>query len=323
MPLFRTGASTYCIQFQAGEISSGSLRDVSGWHSGFKDSAPEIYIRPDTPYGHGPHTFWFGQPWPLAPLMPDILRGISPLPSTGDEWRVFWMGPLDLDTAGPVAGSVDLTEADDTLSAATTLAITATVAVTEADDVASAAGTVDIVGSVAVIEANDTFAGAAALDILATAAITEGDDVPSAAGTIDIVGSLSAVEGDDAIAGAATVEIIAVAVITEGDDTIEASALMPIFYPRRGGIDDREDYECWLRQWRHDLRRIIDRSFLIAAGIIDPVTFESIPPPDYSPLTAAFIGEARALDMRRAGAFMAERRRTQEDDAMAVLLLAA
>lgn len=226
------------------------------------------------------------------------------------------------DTIGPVSASVAITEGDDTISAAAVLEVTATLAVSEANDVASAAGTVDIVASVSVAETDDTLASAATLDIIASTAITEGDDVPSAAGTIDIVGSLSAVEGDDTIASIATVEIIAVTVITEGDDTIDASALMPIFYPRRGGVDDRQEYERRLREWEEGLRRIIDRAFAIAAGEIDPVTGEPIPPPDYSPVVEAMLDQALSLDQRRVEAFMAEERQMQEDDTIAMLLLA-
>lgn len=223
---------------------------------------------------------------------------------------------------GPVNADLTFNEQDDTVSSTTTLDLIATLAVTEADDVASGAGTVDIVATAAITEAHDTVTAAATIEITATAAITEGGDVPSAAGTVDIVGSLALTEGDDAIAAAATIEILAVAVINEGDDTFEASAIMPVFYPRRGGVDDREEYECWLRQWEESLRRIIDRAFAIAAGEIDPITGEPIPPPDHSPVIAAMLDQALSLDRRRVEAFMAEQRRLEEDDAMAVLLLA-
>jgi hypothetical protein len=232
-------------------------------------------------------------------------------------------GILSVTVATAVNADLAVTEQDDTLSASATLEIQASLAATEANDVASASGTVDIVASASITEGNDALAGTATLDILATASITEAGDVPSAASTVNIVGSLAVADADDTAAAEATLGIVASAIITEGDDTLDAPALMPIWYPRRGGTWDREEYERWLRDWQDSLRRIIDRSWRIASGEIDPVTFEPIPPADLASLAAALGLRQQARDQAALNEFTAEEASLQEEEAMAVLLLAA
>lgn len=93
----------------------------------------------------------------------------------------------------------------------------------------------------------------------------------------------------------------------------------------RYAYDPRDEHERERREqkWKDDLRKIIDQSWRIADGEIDPVTFEPIPPPDYSAVIDELKRQAFALDQARAGAFIAEQERLQSDEAIAVLLLAA
>ena len=226
-------------------------------------------------------------------------------------------------TVSAVNATLAVTEQDDTLSASATIDIQASLAATEASDVASALGKVDIAGSAAVTEANDTVAATTTLDIAASLAVTEADDVPSASGAVDIVGSVAASEANDTLLADATIGIVASVIVTEGDDTLDASALMPIWYPRRGGIDDRQEYERWLYEWQESLRRIVDRSWRIANGEIDPVTFEPIPPPDLESLAAAVTLVQQVCDQAAQDETLAEDARRQEEEAIAVLLLAA
>lgn len=225
--------------------------------------------------------------------------------------------------AGPVNADLAVTEADDTLSASATIGIIANVATTETDDVASASGTVEIVVSAAITEANDTLSSSATLALAATLAIVERGDIPSVSGTVDIVGSFAATEEDDSLSVSANLIVSAFLAVTERDDTLSASALMPIWYPRRGGDDEWARYEQRQREWDEQLRQIIDRSWRIANGEIDPITFEPIPPPDYSPVIGELINQALTLDQARAEAFMAEQERRQEEEAISILLLAA
>jgi hypothetical protein len=242
--------------------------------------------------------------------------------------RPFWASKPSQDplgafsvTTGPVNATLAIAESDDVLDAAAALDVTATAATTEVNDGASSAGTLDLAGAGLFAEADDAVAGMATLDVTATVATAEADDGPSAAGVVQVTAALAITETDDALSSDAAIAIIAAGVMLESDDDVSASALMPIFYPRRGGFDDREDYERWLKQWHEQLRRIIDRSFKIANGEIDPITFEPIPPPDYSPVIGAMISQALSIDQARTEAFMAEQRQLQEDDAIALLLL--
>ena len=224
---------------------------------------------------------------------------------------------------GLVNGIASITEANDTLSATATLAIKGTASITEAGDTVSATGTIGLNGTVSITEANDTLAASATLAIKATLSATEASDTLAAAGTLPITGVLSVTEQNDTTGGAGAVAIIGTLSITEADDTLASSALMPIFYPRRGGWDERQEFERRQREWQENLRRIIDRSWRIANGEIDPITFEPIPPPDYSIINAVLAVQQQALDHQRTEAFIAEAQRRQEDDAIAILLLAA
>lgn len=225
--------------------------------------------------------------------------------------------------AGPIDASLSVTETNDTLAASATVEIIANVAATETNDVASASGTVDIVASAAITEANDTLSSSATLAIAGSAGATEGDDVPSVSGTVDLVGSFTATEENDSFSASSNLIVDSSLAVTEEDDTLSASALMPIFYPRRGGDDEWARYEQRQIEWQEQLRRIIDRSWRIANGEIDPVTFEPIPPPDYSAVIGELINQALSLDQARTEAFMAEQERMQEDEAISILLLAS
>lgn len=223
----------------------------------------------------------------------------------------------------PVNADLSVTEQDDTLSASATLEVRASLAATEANDALSSSGTLAIAATAAITEAGDTLTSAAKLDILATAAITEAGDTLSATGALLVQGALSSTEAGDTLASTGALPISATLSATEQGDTLSADSQMPIFYPRRGGIDEREEFERRQREWQENLRRIIDRSFRIANGEIDPITFEPIPPPDYSLVQDLLASQAIALDRQRIEQFKAEQSRLQEDEAMAILLLAA
>jgi len=252
--------------------------------------------------------------------------------ATGVFRRYFRLPPPSQSLAGafsaqigPVNADFNVVEADDTLTATVTLDLFGNLSATEADDVPSAAGALSIAASAFITEADDTLAADTTLDIVASVALTEGNDVPSASGTVDIVAAFSAVEDDDSISASANLIVSAFLTITEEDDTLSASALMPIVYPRRGGIDEQEqeEFERRKRRWKDDLGRIVDRSWRIANGEIDPVTFQPIPPPDFSAVIDELKRQALALDQERAAAFVAQQEQMQEEEAIAVLLLAA
>lgn len=226
--------------------------------------------------------------------------------------------------ATAVNADLNVTEADDTLSATGGVEIQASLAATEANDVPSATGALQVTASAFITEQDDVGASTGILSISGSVVVTEGNDVPSASGTVDIVGSLAVVEGDDTLSAQGHLDIEASLAITEEDDTLSAQAQMPIVYPRRGGVDeDQEEFERRKRKWKEDLGRVIDRSFRIANGEIDPITFEPIPPPDYTAVIDELKRQALALDHERAAAFVAQQEQLQEEEAIAILLLAA
>ena len=224
---------------------------------------------------------------------------------------------------GPVTADLAVTEANDALSAAAGLEISGTLGSTEADDIASVSGALAITGSGATTEADDGCATTATINIVATVDPGEGDDVLSSLAAVAVTALFAGVEADDTLSAGAGLALAAAFLVIEDDDTLASFTQMPVFYPRRGGIDEAAERERRLSQWRADLRRIIDRSFGIAGGEIDPITFEPIPPPDYSTVTATLVDAARSLDEARAETFMARQHQAEEDEAIAVLLLAA
>jgi hypothetical protein len=287
----------------------------------------------------GDELFKLGQPWPTAAVSNDA----TILPGEADDWRVFQL-VIPVPNDGSIHATVDITEADDTLSSTGTLliqgtlssteandtlsatamlAIKGTASITEADDTLAATATLAIKGTVPITEASDTLSAAATLAIKGTLAATEANDTLAAAGMLVITGVLTLTEQGDTIVSAGVLPIATTLAITEAGDTLAAASQMPIFYPRRGGWDERLEFERRQREWQEDLRRIIDRSWRIANGEIDPITFKPIPPPDYSPVIETLLNQALSLDRQRVDAFIAEERRRQEDDAVAILLLAA
>ena len=110
-------------------------------------------------------------------------------------------------TTPGINANLSVTEADDTLSAAATLAIAASLTVTEGNDSLTAAATLAIAASASLVEANDTLVATAALAIVAASALTEAPDTLLA----------------DGINGAQNTADLAV---TEANDTLSASATL-------------------------------------------------------------------------------------------------
>ncbi len=132
--------------------------------------------------------------------------------------------------AGGISGTASITEADDTVSATSTVLIAGVAAITEADDAASGAAGVLISGTLAVTEGDDTLASTSTLAIAAVLAATEADDSLAATGTLAIVGTLSATEADDTLAATGVGSSLNTGALsaTEADDTVAAAATLSI-----------------------------------------------------------------------------------------------
>ena len=224
---------------------------------------------------------------------------------------------------GPVTADLVVAEANDALSAAVGLEISGALGLTEADDGASASGALAVTGAGTGTEVDDSGVATAALAITATVDLGEGNDALSALAAAAVAASFAGLEVDDALSAGTALALAATFLVTEDDETLASFTQMPVLYPRRGGIDAVTERERRLKEWRADLRRIIDRSFGIAQGEIDPITFEPIPPPDHSKIRATLANAARSLDKARAETFMSRQLLMEEDEAIALLLLAA
>ena len=139
-------------------------------------------------------------------------RTISPVEAlalTANPWqlfrpaqptRQFYSAP-----SGAITGTLNVTEADDTLATTGALAIAGSLAVTEDGDSLSSTGALSISGSLAVTEEDDALASTGALAISGSLSVTEDDDTLASEGTSGATGSLNVTEEDDTLTATATV----------------------------------------------------------------------------------------------------------------------
>lgn len=129
--------------------------------------------------------------------------------------------------AGPV-GTASITEADDTVASAATLALKGTASITEAADTLVATATLALKGTASIAEAGDTLAATGTLALKGTASIAEADDTILATGALLIKGTLSVTEADDTLVAAGVGGHFALVDITEADDTVMATGTIAI-----------------------------------------------------------------------------------------------
>ena len=124
---------------------------------------------------------------------------------------MIWWGPLlqggaELQSAaGAITGTLNVTEADDTLASTGALAIAGSLAVTEEGDSLSSTGALSLSGSLAVTEEDDALASTGALSISGSLSVTEDDDTLASEGTSGATGSLNVTEENDTLTATATV----------------------------------------------------------------------------------------------------------------------
>ena len=187
----------------------------------------------------------------VSPLLirPDILEIYLPLMRGGDDYmgaaftvtnatvadhpRVYMPArPQVFKTAAvsSITGTASITEAGDTVSAASALAIAGAASISEAGDTASSTSTLALAAALASTEAADTSSATGALAIVGTAAITEAGDTVSASGVgvVSISGTASITEASDTASSAGTLALAAVASITEAGDTVSGVGALAI-----------------------------------------------------------------------------------------------
>jgi hypothetical protein len=206
--------------------------------------------------------------------------------------------------------------------------ISGTLSATEANDALAATGTIALKAALSGTESNDAAAVTAALAIRATLSAAQADDTLSAAGALAIRADANTTLAGAAAAATGAAAIKANASIIEQEDEVAASgetgiAPAPIIIATRHGADDRKEFERRQKEWQEDLRRIVDRAWKVANGEIDPVTLEPMPPADLASLAGALELVHKARDQAALDEFMADEARLQEEEAVALLLLAA
>lgn len=137
------------------------------------------------------------------------LSPVEALALTANPWqlfrpaqptRQFYSAP-----SGAITGTLNVTEADDTLASTGALAIAGSLAVTEDGDSLSSTGALSLSGSLAVTEEDDALASTGALAISGSLSVTEDDDTLASDGTSGATGSLNVTEEDDTLTATATV----------------------------------------------------------------------------------------------------------------------
>lgn len=105
----------------------------------------------------------------------------------------------DVDPAGGITATLNVTEAADTLIATAAAGIAAGFAVTEAPETLSATAATSIAAAAVVIEAPDTLTSTAGVEIHALLAVTEAPDTLTAVAAVVIAASLAVIETDDTL----------------------------------------------------------------------------------------------------------------------------
>jgi hypothetical protein len=212
-----------------------------------------------------------------------------------------------LATGGDINASLNITEADDTLSAAGTLPVTATLSATEANDTLSSAGTVAVSGSLGATEAADSIASTASVGIAATLALTEASDTLTADGTV-------------ADAGGRTADLN----VTEANDTLAATGSGPVQDVSGGNYRPWRLAKVSKKKKTEDEELAELAAFLRTVAEAKPKIIEIERPPVvyHGPLAAAFYEPRTTKTVNEIiSRAKADAQRREDDDEEALLLL--
>lgn len=164
--------------------------------------------------------------------------------SVVDHPRVYMPARLQVvktATASGITGTASITEAGDTVAAASTVALAAAAGIAEASDTVASTATLAIAGAASITEAGDTASSASTLAIAAALAATEAGDTSTAAGAIALSAAASITEASDTSAASAALAIVANAAITEAGDTISASGVGVVTTTGTASITEADD----------------------------------------------------------------------------------
>lgn len=142
----------------------------------------------------------------------------------------YWFNGLPVDGLSSTAGAgkywVNGLPYDTLAAAAAPSGVTGTVNVTQASDTVSTAGTVLVHGSASVTQADDTVSATSGSGIIATASIIQGGDVVTASAVVAgaIAGSADLTEAGQTVSGAGSVVVRGAAETTQAGDVANVVA---------------------------------------------------------------------------------------------------
>lgn len=128
----------------------------------------------------------------------------------------------------PITGTLNVTEADDTLASTGALAIAGSLSVTEASDSVSSTGALAIAGSLSVTEDSDTVSSTGTLALAGSLSVTEDSDSLSSTGALSISGSLSVTEEGDTLSATGSAAGTGSLNVTEESDTLSSTGALAI-----------------------------------------------------------------------------------------------
>lgn len=147
-----------------------------------------------------------------------------------NTWQLFakpsstiW---VPVSAGGGVTGTLSATEANDTISAAATLALAASLAKTDAGDTVTSAAAVGVTATSSTTDAGDTSTASATVGVTATSSTTDAGDTLVATGTLvsGVVATLAVTEAGDAVTATATLALSALLAQTDAGDSVSATA---------------------------------------------------------------------------------------------------
>lgn len=126
---------------------------------------------------------------------------------------------------GPVTGTLNLTQANQTISAAGNVPVVGTLNLTQANETLSAAGGPTVAGTLAVTQANQTLSATGTVPsagITGTLAITQDNQTLGAAGTILVAGTLAVTQANQTLSATGAVTVGGTLNFTQANQTLAA-----------------------------------------------------------------------------------------------------
>lgn len=166
-------------------------------------------------------------PWQIFEAEPVV--EIYPAAASGSTGTVNYTNANDTVSASgttTVIGSLATTNANDTCAASgTSGAVSGTVAYTNANDTSAASGTTTVTGSLAKTNANDTVSASGTTTIVGSSATTNADDTCAASGSVGnaVSGSVNYTNANDSVSASGTTTVTGSLSRTNSNDTVAAS----------------------------------------------------------------------------------------------------